>query len=342
MKESHEVNVCFKPLEELSADEKKDCDNVLMNCKEGTIYNDIDIISSSLTFFPECDGFVLFFKFEQSIIAYFPFVKTISNSNHFYYSPYQKTLIPYGGMIVHDNFKNREQEIIKLTLKTLSEIFYKIYVKTNPGIEAELYINNNFKVSTIPTLIIDINKHENDLWASFTNRIRRNIKKAENSGLEIKIVIPSIPTDVEHLSLIYKELCERKKLLYHSEAYYFDLLNLMNLKYGSRVFYAIKNGKIISAMSVCLFKKTINPWFGGTLNEFVKTEAGSLVYWEILKFGINNEYTTFDFLGLDIGPIAFYKKGFGGVEVPVCHIYRASMLYKIKNRLNKWGILKVQ
>jgi lipid II:glycine glycyltransferase (peptidoglycan interpeptide bridge formation enzyme) len=85
----------------------------------------------------------------------------------------------------------------------------------------------------------------------------------------------------------------------------------------------------------------INPWFGGTLNEFVSTEAGSLIYWEIMKYGSKNGYKKLDFLGLDIGPIAFYKKGFGGTEVPVYHLGYSSLLYKVRNKIKKWGILKV-
>jgi hypothetical protein len=342
MKGKSEISYFIKPLGDLSIEEKSGINIVLMNCRESTVYNDIDIIRSSLKYFPEFHGFTTYFKLNQEIIAYFPFIKTISNSNHFYFSPFQKSLIPYGGIILHDDFKKQEYEIVKLIRRSFSEIFHLIYIKSNPGINTSSYINNNLKVKSIPTLIIDLNKTESELWSSFNNRTRRNIKKAENYGIDLKIVVPESLSNVEPLALIYKELCEKKRLLYHSERYYFDLLSLINSKYGARVFYAVKNGNIISAMSVCFFKKKINPWFGGTLNEFYETGAGSMLYWEILKFGCQNGYETFDFLGLDVGPIAFYKKGFGGTEVPVYHISKASILLKIKNKLNKWGILKVK
>jgi hypothetical protein len=340
LSKNSEITHALKQIEELNSEEIEKCQDVLLNCSEGTIYNDINLFIHSIKYFPECNGFVGFFYWEDSLVAYLLYAQCYSSSDYQYYSPYQKSLIPYGGIVINDNYSNNGDEIIKLFKNSIRETFNLIYIKSNPGIDERPYLREKFKIKAIPTLIINLDKSEKDLWESFENRIRRNIKKAEKQRIKINIITPTSINDIGPLTIIYKELCDLKGLSYYSDEYYFEILQILNKNHGTRILYAIYKGQIISAMSVCLYKNTINPWFGGTLKEFVHTEAGTLIYWEIIKYGSKNGYKKFDFLGLDIGPIAFYKKGFGGTEVPVYHLMHSSLMLKLKNRLKKWHILK--
>lgn len=331
------LEYCLKELNDLTRQEIESFKQVLKACPEGTVFNDIELQATAYRYFKEGKGYVLYFIRNENIVGYFTFFHLDKNGTHYLSSPYQKSLIPYGGLILDKKYKNHEKNILRIIRSFLNARSRVIYIKSNPELDISTYTKSGFKNKMIPTLMIDLNKSESQIWDSFQNRTRRNIKKAEKNRFEIRMIRPESQDAIEPLTLIYRKLCETKNIFYHNSGYYFSLLENIDKKYGARIFYAINQGKIVSAMSICQYNNVLNPWFGGTLNEFTETGAGSLIYWEILKYGNINGFKKFDFLGLDIPTIAFYKKGFGGSEVPVYHLSYSSYYYKAINKIRKWG-----
>lgn len=232
------------------------------------------------------------------------------------YSPPSKSLIAYGGPISINN----DLDIIKRLLEKMSGFNRYNYLISYPKVNLIPFADMRFKIREGKTLYIDISGDENTIWLNMENRIRRNIKKAYKEKITI---IHDNGELFEDFYKIYASLCERTGLFLHEKTYYKKLNDLLSTKKNNRFFYGIKDGKVISAMNILIKGDIIHPWFGGTLSEYMKTGVGSLVYWEIMKYGQSINCKTFDFLGLDVGPIAFYKKGFGGQEVP---------FYTISNR----------
>ena len=181
-------------------------------------------------------------------------------------------------------------------------------------------------------MLIPLSSSENEIWENIDNRIKRNIKKAWKCNLKIS---RDNGENIDQLTEIYKSLCKNKGLFFHGADYYRRLSSILQYDIKMCIFYASIDGDIISAMSVLEFKDTINPWFGGTKHEHMETGAGSLIYWEILKYGRLKGYKTFDFLGLDIGPIAFYKEGFGGYKEDVCHASYSPLVLRILRKFNR-------
>lgn len=245
-------------------------------------------------------------------------------------SPYQLSLLTYGGPV---SLPGNDQVLTDL-LKNLKKYLLKgsIYIKSGYKLSTDFYKNSGFRVKTIPTLLIDTDRSEQLIWDSFDNRIRRNIKKALKHNIEVTVENDKY---LDHFADIYRDLCERKGLCFHGTDYYKKLYYILQKNVKMSIYYAKYNSTIISAMSALEYKDDINPWFGGTKAEYTDTGAGSLVYWEILKHASTGGFRTFDFLGLDIGPIAFYKKGFGGKEVNVCHASYSPLFSRIQNRIKK-------
>jgi lipid II:glycine glycyltransferase (peptidoglycan interpeptide bridge formation enzyme) len=245
-------------------------------------------------------------------------------------SPFQLSLLTYGGPVCLPG----NDSIITDLLKHLKRhsVNGSIYIKSGYKLSPDLYKRSGYRVKTIPTLLIDTDRNEQLIWDSFDNRIRRNIKKALKHNIEITVGNDKYFDDFAD---IYRDLCERKGLCFHGNDYYKKLYYILQKNVKMSIFYAKYNGTIISAMSALEYKGDINPWFGGTKVEHTNTGAGSLVYWEILKHASSGGFKTFDFLGLDIGPIAFYKKGFGGNEANVCHSTYSPLYSRIRNRIKK-------
>lgn len=245
-------------------------------------------------------------------------------------SPYQLSLLTYGGPVC---LQGNDPILIDL-LKHLKKhsVNGSIYIKSGHKLSPDLYKRSGYRIKAIPTLLIDTERSEQLIWDSFDNRIRRNIKKALKHNIEVTVGNDKYLDDFAD---IYRDLCERKSLCFHGNDYYKKLYYILQKNVKMNIYYAKYNGTIISAMSALEYKDDINPWFGGTKAEFTDTGAGSLVYWEILKHASSGGFRTFDFLGLDIGPIAFYKKGFGGNEANVCHATYSPLYSRILNRIKK-------
>lgn len=331
------LSVEIARLDELVAAEKNRIDQILAGSSQATIFNDIDLAGIVAGFYKSHTAFVSLLKVDGSIEGYLVYYLENAGKMKTILSPLQESLLPYGGFVMTNAAKENEAVFIKKAGRLLSTTWASVYIKSNPNISIDMFDKNGWRISEKLTLKIDLNRPINDIYGEVDNRIRRNLKKAQNNSLTIKVITPDRVEDVAELARIYFDLCQAKGLPFHSVNYYYDMLHLLSKKYGVRIFYALLGEQVIAAMSVCMFKDMINPWFGATMAEYARTEAGTLLYWEIIKYGNENGYKQYDFLGLDIGPISFYKRGFGGYEVPVYHLTKTTLIRKLYKRMGRWA-----
>jgi len=247
-------------------------------------------------------------------------------------SPYQGSLITYGGLTKGGNELN-EYELLK-QIKAKVRFNQYLYVKTVPQVDPTVYQRLDFQVMERKTLYINTTQSEEELWADVDNRIKRNIKKAWKAGIVTEVIKPYTMDDVEPIHSIYADLCARTGLKLHDQNYYHSILDNTGFDHSLLIVGRL-DGKIISAMTALVYDVVITPWFGGTLTDYKDSQAGSLIYWQILKYAAANGYKLFDFLGLDHEKIAFYKKGFGGYEVPVYHAIYKPKMYRALNYASK-------
>lgn len=292
-----------------------------------TPFHDIELNKFVSEYF-SLESYVLFAHIGDEIRGFIIFHKKENDS--LITSPYQLSLLTYGGPV---SLPGNDQILIEL-VKNLKKQAREgtIYIKSGYKLSSDLFRRSGYRVKMIPTLLINTDRSEELIWNSFDNRIRRNIKKALKHNIEVTVENDKY---LDHFADIYRELCERTGLCFHGNDYYKKLYYILKKNVKMNIFYAKYNGNIISAMSVLEYKDYINPWFGGTKDEFLDTGAGSLVYWEIFKHASSGGFRAFDFLGLDIEPIAFYKRGFGGNEADVCHATYTPLTSRIQNRILK-------
>ena len=325
--------IISKAISKLTDSDLELCHNLLMKSPDKHIFNDLRLHLRIQDYFKDTiEGNVLFFAEKENIFGYIILYNEIAKKLITYFSPYQKSLITYGGIVCPDN-KEIRKKFLKEIIKFLG-INSSIYIKSLPGIDIDVYNSLGYNVVEKRTLFLDTQRKEEKLWEEFKNRIKWNVKKAYQSNIKVKIIIPEYSEDIDPLFNIYSEVCEKTGLYLHSKSYYFSILDNNNFDH-SLIFYAFYEDKIISTMAVLYCEDVIMSWFGGTYSKYRHTEAASLIYWEIIKYACQHNFKIFDLLGLDIPNIAFFKKGFGGYEVPVYHITYKSFRYRVNNKLNK-------
>ena len=321
-----------KAIFELTNSEIDLCNNLLIASPDRHIFNDIRLHLRIQDYYKNTvEGNVLFFGSNGNITAYIIIYHIIGKKPINYFSPYQKSLITYGGIVCSEG---RSQQ--KIYLKELKKFLRRraIYIKSIPGIDIGVYRELGFKINEKQTLYINTQKSEKELWGGIENRIKRNIKKGYQYNIRVNVIIPKVIEDIEPLYEIYSELCARTGLYLHSKSYYFSILDNNNFEH-SLIFYAYKEDQVVSAMAVLQFDGMIIVWFGGDFIKYRYTNANSLIYWEVIKYACFHNLKCFDLLGLDIQNIAFFKKGFGGYELPVYHISYNSFSYKVVNKIRK-------
>lgn len=324
--------IISKKIHELSDEECNHCGILLMNSADPHPFNDIRLHQRvSMHYAKNVYGEVLYYYEKNECMAYLiAYVATDKKVNS-YTSPYQKSLITYGG-IIGPPHEDVSLNFVK-ELKRFLGLFSPMYIKTLPKADINAFTSVGFNVNTKLTLYIDTKKNVDDLWKSIDNRIKRNISKAISSKVRIEIVNPETLEDILQHYEVYRDVCNRSGLSLHKIDYYRDILS-NNYYQHSMIFYAYIDDKVVSSMSLLYGYGYFIPWFGGTLSEYRSTHAGSLIYWEIIKYASLHGYATYDFLGLDHDTIGFYKRGFGGEEVPVYHVTNRPLGFRVLNKFH--------
>lgn len=149
----------------------------------------------------------------------------------------------------------------------------------------------NGKVENIKHNVIRrINMTPEEMIMDFEHKVRKNLKKAENNGLQIQI--DETGKTLNEFLQIYYETMKRNeaKEEYYFKKDFFEILNTMkeNIVY----FNVIHNEKIISTELVIYAKNNAYSYLGGTLSQYFALRPNDFLKYEIIKWaykkGIRN------------------------------------------------------
>lgn len=124
---------------------------------------------------------------------------------------------------------------------------------------------------------------EEDIWKRYEHKVRKNVKKAINNGLEI-----AIENNLNHLQGfldIYNSTMDRNNAdsyYYFGEKYFRDIARLLpdNFMY----FHVFKNGKIASTELVLCSEDYAYSFLGGTFTEYYEFRPNDFLKNEIIKW----------------------------------------------------------
>lgn len=231
-----------------------------------------------------------------TVLIKFPFKKKVA-----YSLPY----LNYCGIVktgMHDD------ALLKSILKYLAK--YKVN-----GLELrKLNPSADLKKEGICTLKLSLPENEEILWNGFNPKVRNQIRKAQKSQFDIQ-------WGVNHLDSFYKIYSKNMHYLgtpVHSKRFFEKIIE----KFPDQTdLITLYRGKIaVASMFVMKYRKSLSDPWASSLKEYSELNPNMLMYWEVLKYGCQNNFCEFDFGRSSINSGTYkFKKQWGANPVPLSY-----------------------
>jgi lipid II:glycine glycyltransferase (peptidoglycan interpeptide bridge formation enzyme) len=185
------------------------------------------------------------------------------------------------------------------------------------------------------THLLDLSFGEERIWNKMEGRARTAIRKSEKSGVKVKI-----SDDVSIIDKYYELsralYTNQNKIPPNQKQFYKDLC-FGELKSNCRLFTAIYNGEVAACAIIVFFNNTAYYLDAVSDKNYNNLCPTSGLQWEIIKWLIDNDISTYDFVGSDMPWIAKFKASFGGKLIEYSLLEKASspIVYSIRDLYGK-------
>ena len=185
------------------------------------------------------------------------------------------------------------------------------------------------------TLILDLNKTEEELLSAMTKKTRQYIRKSERDGVVIKQI--KNREDVAEVMTIYRDTAKRANFALHGDDYYYDLFDMLgenNLIYG-----AYFEGKLVSFVWNAISSTTAFELYGGMNDKGQELRANYALKWHAITKCKEWEISRYDMNGLLNDGVSTFKEGFADHENMLAgtYDYPLSPLYIVWSTLLPLG-----
>lgn len=251
----------------------------------------------------------------EKVIGLFPIFYKKKGLLRMVFSPPPKTSIPYMGpvLIDYDKLKQEKKESLIMDFYTGVDTF--IHKKIKPSYVSFTFPPHlcdcrpfkwlGYESEPVYNYILDISIGLSNLESNFTREARKNIKKAEKSGINVNF------GSKKELRILYSMLHDRyadqERTLPISENYLLDIFNKFfpnNLK----IFTLVYQDNIIGGVIKLCYKDEVLDWIG---QPKTTVQGGNdFLHWEIMKWAVENEYNYYLFLGANTQSIGRFKSKF--------------------------------
>ena len=194
------------------------------------------------------------------------------------------------------------------------------------------------------TIVIDLQKPEDDILKSTHEKTRYNIRLAEKGGVDVLIHSGASRKDLPELFFrLLRETASRDKFKTHMREHYERLLSVRSENFWNELFFAEYERKIVAAAIINFYKPTAAATYlhGASSREFREVMAPHLMHWRIIQEAKKLGFKHYDMWGVDEKRwpgVTRFKKGFGGAEVEyprsVDAVYR-SVVYSLYRALRR-------
>ncbi|MFA4941694.1 MAG: peptidoglycan bridge formation glycyltransferase FemA/FemB family protein [Patescibacteria group bacterium] len=207
-------------------------------------------------------------------------------------------------------------ELLFLEIKELARKEKAMFLRFEPETEYKLenwQIEKTLDVQPSKTMIINLEKKEDELLESMHQKTRYNIRLAAKKGVEIS---EGGIEDFDKFWQLMSETSNRDDFRLHGIDYYKEMIKTD--KNSMRLFFAKYKNKTISAGIFGFFGDTVTYMHGASSNEERNLMAPYLLQWEVMKIGKSQGYKYYDFYGINEEKwpgVTRFKQGFSGQEV---------------------------
>lgn len=261
---------------------------------------------------------------ENKLIGICPVFRSNNNRLNYLKTGIREFTIPFGGWILN---KPTDLSISNLPL-SMNEAFTGIALPSLPEFNVSYSDNVN---GLLETLVIDLDKTEEDIWNNVVNSKRRNmIRKAEKSG-----IIISKSNDIEKFFEIYHSSHTEYGLPVHPKDFFKDLFaSSVNISFD--IFFAQYEEKIIGSLVMASSKDYAIYWLGLSAKNSGNFGQGELLQWTAIKAAKEKGCKYYDLCYIEkdkLKHIADFKKAFGEKEVNVPVLAVRKNTFKILKKI---------
>jgi peptidoglycan pentaglycine glycine transferase (the first glycine) len=220
---------------------------------------------------------------------------------------------------------------------------------------SDLSFKKTLNIQPAKTLIIDLNKSEEQLLADMHHKTRYNIRVAQKHGVEIKdefsVSIGNGLFAKEAVALIF-QTSKRQGYKGYGIDYYekmIDALAIKNVSLGLKlhIYKAIYNSKLLASAIMIDFGKTRTFLFGGSADENKNVMAPYLLHYKAMLDAKTLGLNFYDFWGVEtskgeVPGFVRFKLGFGGIVKQYAGAYDSFSkslsygLYKIFRKIKRF------
>lgn len=234
---------------------------------------------------------VFVLKKKDSPVALLPMylnpIEALDNGN----TPYYDAISPYGysGPLFSSGIKHNEKIIF---WKKIDDWYLRNNVVTE---FIRFSLNENHKLYSgqlIPSLCNVKGKLDDfdNIWNNFKQKVRNNYRKAQKSGLEIKIYAENKSADIiDEFYNIYISTMQRNNA---SEIYFYDKTYFKNLierhQENTVVATVYKDDIAISTELIIIDNNELYSYLGGTLADYFSFRPNDFLKIEVIKWALEN------------------------------------------------------
>ncbi len=268
---------------------------------------------------------VWFFQIEEKeILGQILLIKEkfFLNKKHFFY-------VPFGPTFKRDLSQDRIEEIVSQFLKEAQEIADDekcVFLNIEPVFhfnysEKFKFLDVSKRIQPQKTLILNLEKPEEEIFNNFHPKTKYNIRLAQKKGVEI-VALNKKNSDLDSVSDVFYEIMsktgKRKEIGIYPKNYYRKILDIYSDDFKIELFLAKYQGKFIAGNIVVFFGKNSASLHSGFDYQYRTLKAPYLLRWQIISESKKRYCQSYDFWGIDEEKwpgITFFKKSFGGEEL---------------------------
>ena len=229
--------------------------------------------------------------------------------------------IVYGGPLVNDNSPEIAEIIIgKLDQLCGKRVVYSQYRNLwNISVYKDAFSKFGYAYEEHLDILFDLKQGKDALWKGMHPTRRKQINRGINRNTEAKIISLLRPEELTACYSILKSVYNEAKLPFPPISYFRNALTSFTMTGYFRAVLAHYKDEIIGFRFFLCYKGLIYDWYAGSRTEHYDKYPNDILPWEILKWGTENGYDTFDFGGAGKPNIPYgvrdYKMKFGGTLV---------------------------
>jgi len=190
----------------------------------------------------------------------------------------------YGGMLISDDsaafiLLNASRKMLSGT--GVEHIEFR-HIKMCEGVKAT-------KLHKV-TMILDLQKDEEEQWSCLDAKVRNQVRKAEKSGLQ------SVVGRAELLDGFYEVFCRNMRDLgtpVYGRNFFRNVLE--EFPDTTRILSVTHDGRTIASALLTWYKDTLEVPWASSNRDFRHLCPNNLLYWDAIRFAIGRGARTFDF-----------------------------------------------